>query len=167
MLLFLDWDGDLAAAVPARSGSTEIARIVKLPDASGKPIRLCGVRGHWGRAKLAVSDWDGDGVWDLLWGHNLGVYREIWPKHLSRPKGAVPCLFRNVGSNAAPRFGGLQELEQANGERFHFHTHNSSVFPTDLDGDGREDLIVGAEDGKIYWFGRDGLRIRREPAQER
>ena len=167
VLLFLDWDGDLAAAVPARSGSTEIARIVKLSDASGKPIRLCGVRGHWGRAKLAVSDWDGDGVWDLLWGHNLGVYREIWPKHLSRPKGAVPCLFRNVGSNAAPRFGGLQELEQANGERFHFHTHNSSVFPTDLDGDGREDLIVGAEDGKIYWFGRDGLRIRREPAQER
>ena len=73
---------------------------------------------HLGRAKLAVSDWDGDGVWDLLWGHNLGVYREIWPKHLSRPKGAVPCLFRNVGSNAAPRFGGLQELEQADGERF-------------------------------------------------
>ena len=61
----------------------------------------------------------------------------------------------------------MQELEQADGERFHFHTHNSSVFPTDLDGDGREDLIVGAEDGKIYWFGRDNLRIRREPAQER
>lgn len=167
VLLFLDWDGDLAAAIPAAPGATEIAEVQKLPDTAGKPIRLCGVRGHWGRAKLAVTDWDGDGVWDLLWGHNLGVYREIWPKRLSRPKGAVPCLFRNEGSNDSPRFGELLEIERADGERFHFHTHNSSVFPTDLNGDGREDLIIGAEDGKIYWFYRDDVRIRREQSRER
>lgn len=160
VLLYLDWDGDLAAAIPEQTGSTKIAESMKLSDSNGKPIRLCGIRGHWGRAKLAVADFDGDGNWDLLWGHNASVYRDIWPDRANRPVGATLAYSRNIGSNAEPRLAPAKEITAKDGTRFNFHIHNSSLFPTDLDGDHIPDFLVGAEDGRIYYFYGKNLKLK-------
>ncbi len=160
VLLYLDYDGDLAAAVPVRTGSAEIAESVKLRDVQGNPVRLCGIRGHWGRAKLAVADFDRDGRWDLVWGHNASVYRDIWPDRANLPAGATLAFSRNTGSNAEPRFVAAREIVAKDGTRFNFRIHNSSLFPTDLDGDGITDFLVGAEDGKIYYFYGKNLKLK-------
>ena len=157
VLVFLDFDGYLSIAVPEQRGSAEIAEVVRLTDNSGKPLSLCGVNQHWGRAKLSVTDWDNDGKWDLLWGH-IGVYRELWPRGAEIPRDATLALFPNIGSNEEPHFGTLYALKKPDGSWYGFGNHNSSLFPTDLDNDGREDLIVGAEDGKVYYLFRDQLK---------
>lgn len=160
VLLILDFNGDLAAAIPSGKGSTDFSEIIKFRDKSGNSIRLCGLRGHWGRAKLAVSDWNKDGKWDILWGTNYNVYREIWPKNREKPRGAIPCVLLNQGNNEAPQFDIFREIVKVDGERFDFRTHNCSLFPTDLDGDGDEDLIIGAEDGKVYYFYGKNLKLK-------
>ena len=149
-LLYLDWDGDAALAVPDKVGSTRIVRSEKLHYTDGESVRLCGIRGHWGRAKLAISDWDGDGRWDIVWGQNSGVHPFIWKE--DPPKGGTPCWLRNVGSNEKPVFERLRIIRLADGSMMDFHTHNTSVWPTDLNNDGRKDLVIGAEDGKVYFF---------------
>lgn len=160
VLLYLDCDGDLAAALPVRTGAVEIAESVKLCNVQGAPVRLCGIRGHWGRAKLAVVDFDRDGRWDLVWGHNASVYRDIWPDQARLPAGATLAFSRNVGSNAEPRFAAAREIVAKDGTRFNFRIHNSSLFPTDLDGDEITDFLVGAEDGKVYYFYGNNLKVK-------
>ena len=154
-LLYLDWEGDLVLGIPERPGSTRIVKVEKLNYQDGNVMRMCGIRGFWGRAKLTITDWDGDGRWDVLFGHHLGAQRDIWGK--DKPSGATVAYFRNVGTNAKPVFTRVRDIRLKNGDRLDFHAHNASVWPTDLDGDGKEDLIVGAEDGKIYYFLRDEL----------
>lgn len=154
-LLYLDWEGDLVLGTPDRPGSTRIEKVEKLRNEDGKAMRMCGIRGFWGRAKLSITDWDGDGKWDVLFGGHLGAQRDIWEK--DKPSGATIAYFRNVGTNAKPVFTRVRDIRLKNGDRLNFHAHNASVWPTDLDGDGKEDLIVGAEDGKIYYFLRDEL----------
>lgn len=161
-LLYLDWGGDLALGVPNRVGGTRIVRSDKLYYSDGEPVRLSGVRGHWGRAKLSIADWDGDGRWDVVWGQNAGTHRYIWQEN--PPDGATPAWLRNVGTNREPVFDRLREIRSADGERLDFGIHNASVWPTDLNGDGELDLLVGAEDGKVYYFYRDDLSEGRAPA---
>lgn len=36
----------------------------------------------------------------------------------------------------------------------HCGNHQHFALPTDHDGDGKEDLLVGAEDGKVYYLYR-------------
>ena len=53
-----------------------------------------------------------------------------------------------------------REIVAKDGTRFNFRIHNSSLFPTDLDGDGITDFLVGAEDGKIYYFYGKNLKLK-------
>ncbi len=152
-LLYLDADGDLAMAVPEKVGSTQISKSHKLHYNDGKNIHMCGTRGFYGRAKLTITDWDGDGKWDVLWGHHLGAGRNIWSTN--KPSGATVAWFRNLGTNSKPVFSIVKDIRLKNGDRLNFHAHNASVQATDLNNDGKDDLIVGAEDGKVYYFFRN------------
>jgi hypothetical protein len=153
-LLHTDWDGHLAVALPAAAGATEIAGVEKLRYADGRPILLCGPGGSWGRVETAVADWNNDGKWDILFGTIRGNQRFYLPK---TGPGATPCWLENTGSNDRPRFAPPRPFRLKNGAPIDLGVHTAAVFPTDLDADGAPDLIVGAEDGKIYRFLRSEL----------
>ncbi|WP_432798711.1 LamG-like jellyroll fold domain-containing protein [Poriferisphaera sp. WC338] len=156
-LLHLDWDGDLAVAVPASPGGTVIDQVVKMKDTSGKPIRLCGIVGLWGRTKLSIADWDNDGDWDVVFGTSHALQKYFVDKD-QLPSRCAPFWLENVGTSSKPVFKRAQVIKLKDGSVMRAGAHNASTWPTDLDGDGKLDLLVGVEDGKILYFMRDELR---------
>ena len=153
-LLHTDWDGHLAVAIPDKLGSTNIARVVKLTGTDGKPIGLCGVSGFWGRIETCVADWNGDGKWDILFGTVPGNHKCFSNDNLPE---ASPWWLENVGTNEKPVFAKVRPIKLRDGSPIQLGMHNASVSATDLNGDGKLDLIVGSEDGRIYRFPRSEL----------
>lgn len=99
-------------------------------DEQGEPLQLNPKRaGGSGRRKIEITDWDGDGRLDLLlnsknadWYRNLGETENGWK-------------FKNEGP--------LFERPLAG--------HTSSPAVVDWNKDGIPDLLVGAEDGYLYY----------------
>lgn len=156
-LLYMNIDGDLAFAIPEAVGSTRIEKTIALKYDNGNPIRISAPCGMWGRTKFAVCDWDLDGRWDVLFGTNKGTQRVI--KSVKSGTNATPFFMRNIGSNDSPVFEYPQPIKLKDGQLIDFDVHVCSVWPTDLDGDGKPDLIVGGEDGRVYYFYRKELDI--------
>lgn len=154
-LVIVDWDGELSIAIPKANGSTEMEKVEKIKDDKGRVIRLSGAGGLWGRAKLTVVDWDEDGKWDLVFASSKTSMRRLMGD--KAPPEAGPLWMKNVGTNENPVFGKFTPIKLKEGGYIQLGEHNASVFPTDIDGDGRIDLIIGAEDGKVYYFYRDQL----------
>ncbi|MBC2592634.1 VCBS repeat-containing protein [Ruficoccus amylovorans] len=157
-LIFMDWDGDLAIAKPVAPGSLEITSVEKLRNSDGDTMRYCATGGgNWGRSKFTVTDWDEDGNWDLV----FGTIRMVQNRVLSGedlPRDSTPILLRNVGSNEEPIFATPHPIRKRDGSFIQLGHHLCAVWPTDLTGDGKEnDLIMGAEDGKIYYLFRQEL----------
>ena len=99
-------------------------------DEAGNPLRLNDKRaGGSGRRKLCVVDFDGDGLLDLL------------------ANGENADWYRNMGSREAMVVlalrGPLDNRKLAG--------HTSSPTTADFDGDGKPNLLVGAEDGYLYY----------------
>jgi hypothetical protein len=156
VLLHLDWDGDLSAAVPERTGSTNFISIEKLRHKDGSLIHLCGPVGLWGRAKLEVTEWFADGKWHVLFGTASTVNRWLTNRAIS---GSTPFLLENKGTNEKPVFAPMRPLRLKEGGLIDLGAHNASIFATHMDSkEGTPpDLIIGAEDGKIYYFPRPSL----------
>jgi hypothetical protein len=103
-------------------------------DENGKPLRLNdGFAGRSGRRKFCFADWDGDGRLDLL------------------ANSVNADFYRNVGSTQEPwRFkneGPVHERLLAG--------HTTSPTVVDWNGDGRPDLVIGGEDGRLYYLKND------------
>ncbi len=100
-------------------------------DSGPVPLRLNAERaGHSGRRKLAVVDWDNDGRRDLL------------------VNSTSVNLLRNVSEkNGAATFVDMGPLTDAV-----LAGHTTSPTTVDWDGDGRRDLLIGAEDGHLYYM---------------
>ncbi len=97
----------------------------------GTPMRLnSGFAGGSGRRKIAVCDWDGDGNFDLLLNsRNADLARQV-------KKEDGKFYFRNQGTLDGRKLAG----------------HSSSPTTADFNADGIPDLVVGAEDGRLYYL---------------
>ncbi|MFV2066675.1 MAG: exo-alpha-sialidase [Pirellulales bacterium] len=146
-LVMLDTEGYLSLLERRQAGD----HLELLPprrafvDRAGNPIRLnARTAGGSGRRKLAVADWDGDGRLDLLvnsssadWWRNEGNRGD----HIVLdPRG--PLAKQNVAG------------------------HTTSPAVSDFDRDGRPDLIVGAEDGRLYYLAHQHAMSYPDAAEE-
>ncbi|MFT5471403.1 MAG: putative neuraminidase [Verrucomicrobiales bacterium] len=103
-------------------------------DEDNNPIRLNKrSAGSSGRFKLAATDWDGDGRVDFL----VNSENAIWYRNCEDRNGKI--VLKKIGNLAKRKVSG----------------HTSSPAVCDFDGDGKPDLLVGAEDGRIYFAKHD------------
>ncbi|MEZ6104245.1 MAG: VCBS repeat-containing protein [Pirellulaceae bacterium] len=91
--------------------------------------------GNTGNSSPFVADFDGDGIKDLLVGQHRGTLLRV---------------YRNLGSNAAPKFGDYHLFRDGDTSL----SPHCSMIPqlVDLNGDGRMDLLTDGGNGTIAWF---------------
>jgi hypothetical protein len=106
-------------------------------EPNGRFLNLAAGRaGRSGRKKIEIVDWDGDGDLDLISDSEEG-----------------PIWYENTGSRSRPVMhlrGTIIKVKLAG--------HNPTPNAADWNGDGRLDLIVGAEDGFFYYFERSYIQ---------
>jgi predicted neuraminidase len=146
-LIALDQEGYLALR-PAGGPAQRI-----FADEDNQPLRLndrsCG---RSGRTKIAMVDWDGDGRLDLL----VNSENALWYRNSQDRNGLI--VLKRIGNLSERNISG----------------HTSSPAVADFDGDGVPELLIGAEDGRLYYLRKqdaigysvDQLQARapREPA---
>ena len=99
-------------------------------DEDNQPIRLNPrTAGRSGRIKLDIVDWDGDGRDDIL----VNSENALWYRNCETRGDRV--VLKKVGNLARRNVAG----------------HTSSPSTCDFDRDGKPDLLVGAENGRIYF----------------
>ncbi len=109
----------------------------------GEPLKLSnGVAGKSGRRKLCFADWDGDGRLDLL----VNSRSIDW--------------YRNVSNDDATWV--LEEKGPLD-ER-HLAGHTTSPTIVDWDRNGQPDLLIGAEDGHLYYLPNDNQPVGKRAA---
>lgn len=128
-LVMLDQEGYLALF--KRSAERKLLPPQRmLCDEKGEPLQFNkGPGGKSGRRKLCIVDWDGDGQLDILINSNNA---EFW-KQVGQHDGK--WLFKNMGN--------LSETNLAG--------HDTSPTTVGWAKDGVRDLVIGAEDGYLYY----------------
>lgn len=127
-LVLMDQEGYLTL----RRSAGEAERL--FVDESGQPIRLAaGTAGRSGRVKVAVGDWDSDGRLDVL----INSENVTWYRNVADQDGKV--VLKRIGNLARRNVAG----------------HTASPAVCDFNRDGKLDLIVGSENGRIYHIFHD------------
>jgi len=85
-----------------------------------------------------INDWNADGRKDLIVGEETTV----------TTVGSIR-VYLNTGTNAAPRFGSFTYV-QAGGSPLYVYRANPVIY--DLDRDNVKDLILGNNDGNVYFY---------------
>ncbi len=124
-LVILDQEGYLTCQSRAQ---TETRIFI---DEDGQPIRLSKqTAGRSGRYKLDVVDWDLDGRTDIL----VNSENATWYRNCEDRNGKI--VLKKIGNLARRNVAG----------------HTSSPSTCDFDRNGKPDLLVGAENGRIYFI---------------
>jgi hypothetical protein len=134
-LVMLDHEGFLALFARRRTSSgLELFPGRRIfVGANGVPLRLSrGPAGQSGRRKLAVADWDGDGQLDVL----LNGMNADWLKGRANADGTYSLTDQ----------GPIDDRD--------ISSHSTSPTVVDWNRDGVLDLLVGAEDGHLYYLRR-------------
>jgi hypothetical protein len=132
-IVMLDHEGYLAFFERNLQGQTILTKEPRriFFDESGNPLRFNEKKaGGSGRRKLCIVDWDGDGRLDIL----LNSQNAQWWQNVSGNENHI--VFRNRG-NVHDR---------------NIEGHDTSPTPVDWNADGRPDLVIGAEDGRLYYL---------------
>lgn len=119
--------------------------------------------GQRGRAKIEIADWDGDGTLDLL----IGTIKRAsipdpqtglpWSLRGSGGKGLQVLFLRNAGTDAAPRYQ-KPRIFQFKGKDLYLGAHSNAPEICPFGDTSRgPNLLVGAEDGRVYFFAHDDL----------
>lgn len=98
-------------------------------DEDNEPIRLTArSAGRSGRTKIALVDWDGDRRLDLM----VNSENATWYRNCEDRDGRV--VLKRIGNVTERNVSG----------------HTCSPAVADFDGDGKPELVIGAEDGRLY-----------------
>lgn len=107
---------------------------------NGKDLETFGAPGS------NMADFDGDGKKDILTG-----------EFLDRIK-----IYKNIGSKTEPKFSEGKYIKNKNGEDIRMHVEMITPVAVDFDGDGRIDIIVGDEDGRVAFIKNTGKKRKGE-----
>ncbi len=122
-LVALDQDGYLTL----QSRNKQETRI--FIDEDNKPVRFAKrSAGKSGRTKFAVADWDGDGRLDFL----VNSENAAWYRNCETRDGRI--VLKHVGN--------LTDLDVSG--------HSNSPTVVDFDKNGKPDLVIGSENGRLY-----------------
>lgn len=136
-LVMLDHEGYLAFYERYReSGKLKVRHPQRIfRDETGEVLRLNSrPAGKSGRRKLDVVDWDADGDLDLI----ADTDNAAWYENTGTQKEPVLAFRGNIVSRK-------------------IQGHSPAADAADWTGDGKLDLIVGGEDGFLYFFDRNFL----------
>jgi hypothetical protein len=157
-LAVLDTEGFLAFFKRARRDGSLVLEPPRraFVDEAGRPLRLSSeAAGRSGRRKLCVTDWNGDGRFDLLVNSaNADLLQQVEFRDGN-------WVMRKVGPLAKKNIEG----------------HDVSPAVVDFDGDDVPDFLGGAEDGRLYFLANHrsaaasaaaaaaaiGVHLRRRP----
>lgn len=121
--------------------------------------------GQRGRSKIEVADWDGDGVPDLL----IGTAKRgcipnperglPWTLRTTKENGLQVVWLRNGGSSAEPRYQ-PPRLLQFKGANLYLGAHSNAPEACPFGDTAKgQNLLIGAEDGRIYFFASGDLTL--------
>jgi len=135
-LVMLDPEGYLALFERQKQADGSLALLPgrrAFVDADNKPLQLnAKLRGGSGRRKLCATDWDGDGRIDFL----INGTNADWQRNVATSDGLTVLDHR----------GPLAHTK--------LDAHDTSPTTVDFSGNGRRELLVGAEDGYFYYLER-------------
>ena len=149
---FYDWNDDGAtdmimgtkeerAAIYYNTGKNSLIfhQPEDLRSPKGGPLYKEGYEGQ-GRSRYVRVDWNSDGLMDLM---IINHAADGWPRY-----------FENIGSASTPQF---EEKAMPKVKDQHLWVgvgHAPCAMAVDWDYDGREDIILGGEDGLVRYYSR-------------